>query len=198
MPHFSQWPRCNRYSFTIGLMGGSSQTWCRIGSVEPVCTSPPHRRHPSGTQSCTASHSSAGISLRACLVCPFWPPCFRFLPATAFRFGLACGCSLLGGSEEFRGVSFSSFSSSSRIRFSYFSTRASIKARAGSASGGSSRRFGTSDSLIKRTSQITPNRDRAIHRPVNGYYADANQERSLAIIYRLRDQIPFIRDMFLK
>ena len=36
----------------------------------------------------------------------FLPPCFRFLPGGGFRFGLACGCSVLGGTEELRGVSF--------------------------------------------------------------------------------------------
>src|SRR4051794_27242356 len=89
--HVRRW---GRYSSTTGWTGGSSATWCRIGSVSPPCDGWWHQRHSGGLQSMTCRSRAGGTSGRAWRRWPGCPP--RFLPE-----GGAGGRRLTeGGSEE--------------------------------------------------------------------------------------------------
>src|SRR3954451_7470596 len=108
--------RWSRYSSTTGVTGGTSATWCRIGSGSSPDRSVRHQRHSGGLQSMTWRSCSGGTSGRDLRRCPGCPP--RFLPeaGTGGRL-LTEGGSEEGGLEEL--VEFLlSFSSRSAIRFS--------------------------------------------------------------------------------
>jgi len=117
MPQQGHCPRNSWYSSTIGSIGGNPQTWCRCGASELCSNSPPQRRHASGKHSVTLVHCSTGTNSRRCRLWPFCPPRFRFLPTPDFRFGFAWGCFEPGGTDEFRGVNFSTFPSIAAIRY---------------------------------------------------------------------------------
>src|SRR3954467_805768 len=94
--HFKRW---SRYSSTTGRTGGTSATWCRIGSgASPARAAFPHRDR-GGLHSNTWRSCSGGTSERALRRWPGCPP--RFLPeAGAGGRRLTEGGSVEGGLEE--------------------------------------------------------------------------------------------------
>src|SRR3954447_7505353 len=89
--HFRRW---SRYSSTVGWTGGTSATWCRIGSGSSPCNTWWHQRHWGGLQSMTWRTCSGGASGRACRRWPGCPP--RLLPEA----GVGGRRLTEGGSEE--------------------------------------------------------------------------------------------------
>src|SRR3954451_17769340 len=73
--HFRRW---SRYSSTTGRTGGTSATWCRIGSGASPCYSSPHRLHSGGLHSITWRSCSGGTKARGWWRWPACPP--RFFP----------------------------------------------------------------------------------------------------------------------
>ena len=102
-PHAGHASRCRWYSVTCGLISGNSHTWCRRGSGSLPESFSPQRRHSVGLRGFTSSQSSVGINGRSCFLCPGCPPRF-FFDLRLDDAGLAWGCTLLGGNEEFWGV----------------------------------------------------------------------------------------------
>src|SRR3954453_21956826 len=111
--HVKRW---SRYSSTTGWTGGSSATWCRIGSGSSPCNGRWHQRHWGGLESVTWRGCLGGKRGRAWRRWPGWPP--RFLPEAGAGGGrLTEGGSEEGGLDEL--VEFLlSFSSRSAIRCS--------------------------------------------------------------------------------
>ena len=171
-PHVGHPSRCNWYSVTWALISGSSNTWCRNGSGSSPESLSPQRRHSVGFSCWTSSQSSVGISGRSCFAWPGWPPRFRF----DLRFpeaGFACGCCVLGGSDEFCGVT-PNLVSSSRNRSKSMTTNArTAGVISASSSGGMACGMGLVDDIMhvipKNAACVQINFSKIGPRGVNGY-----------------------------